>query len=37
VALMENLVQTIGWKLDYKALETATKPQLKDKNESKAI
>ncbi len=23
VALMENLVQTIGWKLDYKALETA--------------
>ena len=37
VALMENLVQTIGWKLDYKALETATKPKLKDKNESKAI
>lgn len=37
VALMENLVQTIGWKLDYKALETAAQPQLKDKNESKAV
>ena len=38
VSLMENLVQTIGWKLDYQALETAAEaPRLKDKNESKAV
>lgn len=27
VGLIENLVQTIGWKLDYKALETAEEPK----------
>ncbi|MFD2827960.1 putative protein DUF4230 [Leeuwenhoekiella aestuarii] len=38
VSLMENLVQTIGWKLDYQALEKAAEaPRLKDKNESKAV
>jgi len=36
VSLMENLVQTIGWKLDYKALETAAEtPKLKKGEDSK--
>ncbi|MBA82496.1 MULTISPECIES: DUF4230 domain-containing protein [unclassified Leeuwenhoekiella] len=36
VSLMENLVQTIGWKLDYKALETAAEtPKLKEGEDSK--
>ena len=38
VSLMENLVQTIGWKLDYKALETAVEaPRLKEKDAAKAV
>lgn len=38
VSLMENLVQTIGWKLDYKALETAVEPpRLKENDASKAV
>ena len=31
VSLMENLVQTIGWKLDYKALETPEEPKKIEK------
>lgn len=38
VSLMENLVQTIGWKLDYKALEKAAEiPKIKESNETKPL